>query len=192
MMSARLVFDRDLRTLYGPWHEYLFDVEGSSVLVMAFGRWREEAAPLLRVHSSCIAADWLASVECDCRDQLHLAYRRIAAAGAGLLIPLEQDGRGNGHLALMKAAVFAKEHGCTVGDAYEAVGFPADARSYRSAAAAVRALGLTAVTLLTDNPRKISAFVEEGIHTRSDHLVIDDRAFDRYYELKAREGYTIV
>jgi GTP cyclohydrolase II len=192
--AARLMFERPLRTQYGRWHEYLFEWRGEDVIVMAFGAWKESPEPLVRIHSNCVAAEQLASIECDCREQLAIAYEQIRDAGAGCLVLLQQDGRGNGHLAMMRAAVLSAETGCTQGDAYRSLGYPADSRSYDGAVAALRALNVTAVTLLTNNPEKRQAFERAGMKVVQRVVTAPnsaERSFDDYYALKVREGHDI-
>lgn len=192
MTTATLLFDRPLRTRHGLWHEFLFSFGTSEVVVLGYGSWREIPRPLIRLHSSCFSAHYLASVECDCREQLSIAYERIVFFGAGLVVHLEQDGRGNGHLALMRTAVRANEVGCTQGDAYRSLGYPADARSYKGAVAALCALGVRAATLMTNNPLKMQAFVDGGIEATSVQIVAPDspeQSLKSYYELKSREGH---
>lgn len=192
MSDAKILFDRALNTLYGTWHEFLFSLDTDEVIVMAYGNWREVDRPLVRINSSCLSAQYLASVECDCREQLAIAYERIVAAGGGLVVLLEQDGRGNGHLALMRAAAVSKQVECTQGEAYESLGYSADARSYGCAVAAIHALGVRSVTLMTNNPAKLSAFAEGGIEAVPMQVIVpntDSRSLDRYYELKAHEGH---
>jgi GTP cyclohydrolase II len=192
MTTATLLFDRPLRTRHGLWHEFLFSFGTSEVVVLGHGSWQEIPRPLIRLHSSCFSAHYLASVECDCREQLSIAYERIASFGAGLVVHLEQDGRGNGHLALMRTAVRANEVGCTQGDAYMSLGYPADARSYEGAVASLYALGIRAATLMTNNPQKIQAFVDGGIDATSLQIIAPDspeQNLKSYYELKSQEGH---
>lgn len=191
-IDVELLFRRVLDTQFGAWEEYLFRSGSKDITIVCHGGWREVERPLARLHSSCVSAHYLASVECDCREQLEIAYFRIREAGAGIVVHVDEDGRGNGHLAIMRAAVLAKETGCTQGAAYETLGYPADARTYGEAVAAVSALGVRRLALMTNNPSKSAAFAAGGIDVQMVGIVAEDSphsSLQRYYQLKALEGH---
>ena len=116
----------------------------------------------VRLHSACLTGDLLGSLRCDCGEQLRAAVRRIAALGGGVLLYLDQEGRGIG-LANKLRAYAIQDTGLDTVDADRHLGFHADERNYDVAAALLRELGIKRVRLLTNNPRKIDALKQHGI-----------------------------
>ena len=116
----------------------------------------------LRLHSACLTGDLLASLRCDCGEQLSTAVETIAALGGGVLLYLDQEGRSIG-LANKLRAYQLQDSGLDTYDADRHLGFSADERSYDVAAAMLNKLGIGRVRLLTNNPRKIDALREHGI-----------------------------
>ncbi|MGV9674251.1 GTP cyclohydrolase II [Nocardia sp. NPDC003482] len=119
--------------------------------------------PFVRIHSRCLYGESLGSDDCDCADELDKALDIIQAAGGGVLIYLEQEGRGLGLLAKAHGYSYSARHGADTFASYEALGYPADARSYGGAADALKGLGLTGIQLLTNNPLKVEAVRRAGI-----------------------------
>jgi 3,4-dihydroxy 2-butanone 4-phosphate synthase/GTP cyclohydrolase II len=115
--------------------------------------------PLVRLHSSCLTGDLFGSRRCDCGEQLQLALRRIAQTGRGVLIYLQQEGRGIGLTNKIRAYAL-QDHGCDTVDANLELGFPVDCRSYRGAVAILRDLKIESIRLMTNNPDKVSALEE--------------------------------
>jgi GTP cyclohydrolase II len=151
-----------LRTHYGTYHEHLYYNGQAESLAMVLGDVSAAEDVLCRVHSSCIFGHYFHSAECDCRQQLEISQQLIQRAGRGILILLEQEGKGNGHFALLKSVAF-KRQGLAQGDAYEAVGFKKDARDFRPAAEILTDLGVRSVRLLTDNADKVSSLTQHGV-----------------------------
>jgi 3,4-dihydroxy 2-butanone 4-phosphate synthase/GTP cyclohydrolase II len=118
--------------------------------------------PLVRIHSQCLTGDVFGSLRCDCGRQLALALEKIADEGRGLLIYDPQEGRGIGLLNKIRAYEL-QDQGLDSVDANERLGFPADARDYRTAARIIELLGIASVRLLTNNPAKIAGLEQEGI-----------------------------
>ena len=116
---------------------------------------------LVRLHSSCLTGDVLASLRCDCGPQLHAAMHRLAAAG-GVLVYLNQEGRGIG-LANKLRAYALQDQGFDTFEANARLGLPLDARDFALAAAILRALGVARVRLLTNNPAKVERLEAAGI-----------------------------
>ncbi len=151
-MNIRLA-ERELKTKFGDFREILYyDGQAESVAIV-MGNVENQSDVLCRVHSSCLTAHVFNSVECDCREQMEMSQKLIEKAGRGIVIYLNQEGKGNGHLALM-ASIPHKKAGIKQSEAYEKVGFEADARSFRPAAGILADLKVVSVILLTDNAKK--------------------------------------
>ncbi len=118
--------------------------------------------PLLRIHSQCFTGELLGSLRCDCRDQLEMSMQAIAQEGRGLLIYEYQEGRGIGLMAKLEAYEL-QDAGLDTVEANHALGFKADCRDFSLPAAILRDLGIKRVRLLSNNPRKASALIENGI-----------------------------
>jgi len=116
----------------------------------------------VRLHSACLTGDLLGSLRCDCGEQLRRGVRRIAELGGGLLLYLDQEGRGIG-LANKLRAYALQDGGLDTLDADRRLGFLDDERTYDVAAALLRELGVSRVELLTNNPQKIEALRAHGI-----------------------------
>jgi 3,4-dihydroxy 2-butanone 4-phosphate synthase/GTP cyclohydrolase II len=116
-----------------------------------------------RIHSSCISAHVFNSIECECREEMETSQAVIEQKGQGIVIYLEQEGKGNGHLALMESIKF-KKAGFNQGEAYQKAGFERDARSFRPAAEILADLKIKSVVLLTDNSEKAEDLRKAGIN----------------------------
>jgi len=124
----------------------------------------------LRIHSECWTGDVLGSLRCDCRAQLEAALSHISQFG-GIVIYLRQEGRGIGLLNKLKAYAL-QEQGLDTVEANHRLGFEDDMRTYESAVEMLRFFGITKVRLLTNNPKKVEALKERGIHVqRENHQV---------------------
>jgi GTP cyclohydrolase II len=120
------------------------------------------APPLVRIHSQCLTGDVFHSLRCDCRAQLELALESIAREGRGVLIYLNQEGRGIGLLNKLRAYEL-QDHGADTVEANEQLGFEADLRGYEMAGGILRFLGLSAVRLMSNNPEKVQAVEQAGV-----------------------------
>ena len=121
-----------------------------------------DVKPLVRVHSSCITGDVLGSLRCDCGPQLHNAIHRMAEAGGGILLYLNQEGRGIGFANKMRAYRL-QDAGLDTVDANHALGFLGDERSFAIAANILKKLNIPEIRLLTNNPEKPRQLAQFGI-----------------------------
>ena len=151
-----------LDTRFGQYREYLYYNGQKETVALVMGQVRNETGVLCRVHSSCLAGHAFNSVECDCREQMEISQRLIQEAGRGVIIWLEQEGKANGHFALLKSKEF-KSHGMPQAQAYEAVGFKSDARDFTPAAEILNDLGVLSISLLTDNAGKAETLRQCGV-----------------------------
>lgn len=118
--------------------------------------------PLVRIHSQCLTGDVFGSLRCDCRDQLEMALSMIAEAGAGILIYEQQEGRGIGLMAKLQAYQL-QDQGLDTVEANERLGFKADQREFAMPAEILKALGVSQVRLLSNNPDKVHALERDGV-----------------------------
>ena len=154
-------------------------------VAVIIGKFDQKSAVPVRLHSACLTGDLLGSLRCDCGEQLRTAVARIAALGGGVLLYLDQEGRGIGLPNKLRAYALQDEGLDTV-DADQHLGFLADERTYEVAAALLAELGLKRITLLTNNPLKISALRDHGVEiVNRQPLVTTSNAHNERY-LKAK------
>jgi GTP cyclohydrolase II len=118
--------------------------------------------PLVRVHSQCLTGDVFHSLRCDCRQQLEMALAMIRDLGAGILIYEQQEGRGIGLMAKLQAYEL-QDSGLDTVEANERLGFKADQRDFALPGQMLKALGVTKVRLLSNNPEKVEALQRAGV-----------------------------
>jgi 3,4-dihydroxy 2-butanone 4-phosphate synthase/GTP cyclohydrolase II len=135
---------------------------GETHLALIKGEWKKDEPVLVRVHSSCFTGDILHSLRCDCGDQLEKAMEMVEAEGKGVVLYMNQEGRGIGLLNKLKAYKLQEQGKDTV-DANLALGFKTDQRDYGVGAQILRYLGVSKMKLMTNNPKKRAGIVGYGL-----------------------------
>ena len=145
----------DMPTDYGHFRLVPFRQKSNGLehLALIKGEWKEDEPVLVRVHSSCMTGDILGSKRCDCGEQLHKAMQAIDKEGKGVVIYMQQEGRGIGLMNKI-AAYKLQEEGLDTVDANVHLGFKPDERDYGCGAQMLRHLGIHKMRLLTNNPVK--------------------------------------
>ncbi len=141
--------------------------------------------PLVRIHSQCLTGDVFHSLRCDCRLQLELALRSIAELGSGIILYDQQEGRGIGLMAKLKAYELQEQGRDTV-EANVELGYKADCREFELQAAMLKELKVSQVRLLTNNPEKVAALERAGIAVveRVSAVVPVEQSFEHYLDVK--------
>jgi 3,4-dihydroxy 2-butanone 4-phosphate synthase/GTP cyclohydrolase II len=155
-------------------------------LALKKGEWEKDEEVMVRVHSSCVTGDILGSFKCDCGDQLHAAMQMIENNGKGLILYMDQEGRGIG-LANKLKAYHLQELGLDTVEANIELGFRADERDYGVGAQMLRDLNATKIQLITNNPSKRVGLSGHGIEIVSTIPIIIDPKCDNYKYLKTKQ-----
>ena len=135
---------------------------GEEHLALIKGEWKKDEPVLVRVHSSCITGDIFGSCRCDCGPQLHAAMRKIEDEGTGVLVYMNQEGRGIGMMNKLKAYKL-QEEGLDTVEANIQLGFKEDQRDYGIGAQILRDLGVTKMKLMSNNPKKRTGLIGYGL-----------------------------
>ena len=157
-------------------------VEGAVALVMGD---IHSAPPIVRIHSQCLTGDVFHSLRCDCRQQLELALNMITEAGAGILLYEQQEGRGIGLMAKLRAYEL-QDQGLDTIEANIELGYKADCREFELPAEILKQLGVHSVRLITNNPAKVEALELAGIQVaeRISAIVPTAPTNERYLQTK--------
>ena len=141
---------------------YQHKTTGQEHLALVKGHWKKNDSVLVRVHSSCLTGDIFGSCRCDCGPQLHKAMELIEKEGAGVIVYMNQEGRGIGLLNKLKAYKLQEEGKDTV-EANIELGFKSDERDYGVGAQILRDLGISKIKLMTNNPTKRAGLMGYGL-----------------------------
>jgi GTP cyclohydrolase II len=157
-------------------------IEGAIALVLGD---IHSGPPVVRIHSQCLTGDVFGSLRCDCRLQLELAMRTIAQAGTGVLLYEQQEGRGIGLMAKLRAYEL-QDQGLDTVEANLRLGFKPDCREFELPAEILKLLHVSSVRLITNNPDKVEALEAVGIRVieRISAEVEPLESFERYVQVK--------
>ncbi|MBO9205035.1 MULTISPECIES: bifunctional 3,4-dihydroxy-2-butanone-4-phosphate synthase/GTP cyclohydrolase II [Niastella] len=154
----------DMPTKWGNFKLIAFNEKGTSNehLALIKGEWQKDEPVMVRVHSSCFTGDILGSMRCDCGEQLHAAMEHVEKEGKGVILYMNQEGRGIGLVNKLKAYKL-QESGFDTVEANLHLGFPMDKRDYGIGAQILRYLGISKLRLLSNNPRKRAGLLGYGL-----------------------------
>jgi GTP cyclohydrolase II len=154
--------ERDLQTRFGTFNEVLYYDGQQESVALVMGNVANTENVLCRIHSACLGGHVFNSIECECAGEMASAQAAIQREGRGVIIYLDQEGKGNGHLALMQSIPF-KKAGDSQADAYVKAGFAADNRSYRVVTGILADLKARSIVLLSNGAAKADALRSESI-----------------------------
>jgi len=182
-------------TIYGdfkliPFRQKSNDQENIALIK---GEWDEDEAILVRVHSSCMTGDIFGSLRCECGEQLHMAMRRIQEEGKGVIVYMNQEGRGIGLMNKIKAYKLQEEGYDTV-DANVHLGFKPDERDYGVGAQILREVGVKKMRLMTNNPVKRIGLESYGLQiVENVPIEIEPNKYNMFYikTKKEKMGHTL-
>jgi len=160
---------------------YQNDVDRAEHVALVYGEVAGQPNVLVRMHSKCLTGDVFASQRCDCGPQLHRAMEMVAREGRGVIVYLDQEGRGIGLLNKLRAYAL-QDAGADTVQANERLGFAPDLRNYGIGAQILRDLGLSSIRVMTNNPRKLVGLEGYGLQiVERVPLVTDPNGENRGY-----------
>ena len=172
-----------LPTKYGDFDVIPFrqNSNGLEHIALIKGKWKTDEAVLVRMHSSCATGDIFGSMRCDCGDQLHQSMKMIEKEGKGVIVYLNQEGRGIGLMSKI-AAYKLQDNGLDTVEANEHLGFKADERDYGVGAQILRNVGVQKIKLLSNNPKKYSGLRGYGLEiVERCPIEIESNEFNYHY-----------
>jgi len=172
-----------LPTKYGDFHLIPFKQlsNGLEHIALFKGKWEKDEPILTRVHSSCVTGDIFGSMRCDCGEQLHKALQMIEKEGKGVLVYMNQEGRGIGLMHKIEAYKLQEEGKDTV-EANVELGFKADERDYGIGAQILRSLGVGKIRLMTNNPIKRVGLQSYGLQVVENvPIIIPPNKYNQHY-----------
>jgi GTP cyclohydrolase II (EC 3.5.4.25) len=178
-----------LPTKYGEFRVRAYSQIGANEphLAIIKGAWKKNEPVLVRVHSSCLTGDILGSLRCDCGDQLSASLRQIEKAGKGVVLYMQQEGRGIGLLNKLKAYQF-QEQGYDTYEANLLLGLPTDARDYGVGAQILKDLGISKMRLMSNNPKKRVGLIGYGLEiVENIPIECEPTPFNEKYLIPKRE-----
>lgn len=186
----------DMPTAFGHFQLVAFKEKETAQehLALIKGTWQQGEPVLVRVHSSCFTGDILGSMRCDCGEQLHSAMQMVEKAGKGVVLYMNQEGRGIGLFNKLRAYKL-QEQGLDTVEANVHLGLPMDARDYGVGAQILRYLGITKLKLLSNNPKKRAGLLGYGLEiTETVPITVEPNAHNlRYLETKRdKMGHNIL
>ncbi len=167
-LSTETMVEREINVeLPTAWGNFILQaykqkITGQEHLALIKGTWQKDEPVLVRVHSSCITGDIFGSCRCDCGPQLHKAMEMVEREGKGVILYMNQEGRGIGLLNKLKAYKL-QEQGLDTVDANLQLGFKMDERDYGVGAQILRDLGISKLRLMTNNPTKRAGLIGYGL-----------------------------
>ena len=187
--------EADMPTKYGHFRLIPFRQSATGLEHMALikGQWKEDETILVRVHSSCATGDILGSMRCDCGEQLHKAMQMIEKEGKGVIIYMQQEGRGIGLMNKI-AAYKLQEQGLDTVEANLHLGFKPDERDYGCGAQMLRRLGVHKMRLMTNNPTKrvgLEAYGLEIVENVPIEITPNEYDYNYLKTKKDRMGHTL-
>ena len=182
-ICVKIVAIADLPTRFGHFQVVAFwnNRDGKEHIAIMHGNAFGRENVVTRVHSECLTGDALGSLRCDCRDQLEVSLRAIAAQEFGLVLYLRQEGRGIGLLNKLRAYSL-QDRGLDTVEANLALGFRDDEREYSIAVHMLGSLRIKSIRLLTNNPKKVEELTRYGVKiTGRQALIIPPNEYNRFY-----------
>ena len=191
LQNERLVHriaEARLPTQVGDWRiiGYKNDVDKHEHVALVYGDVSDAKNVLVRMHSKCLTGDVFHSLRCDCGWQLHTAMEMIAKEGRGVIVYLDQEGRGIGLLNKLKAYQL-QDLGSDTVEANEALGFGPDIRNYGIGAQILLDLGLASIRVLTNNPKKLVGLEGYGLHVKDRVAIVPPATSENAEYLKTKQ-----
>jgi len=160
----------------------VFEMAGEQpVVCVTTGDLNTVPEPLVRIHSRCLYSEVFGSLDCDCHAQIELSFKLFAKERAGILVYLEQEGRGCGIISKAKAYILRDTEKLDTVSAYKQLGLQIDCRQYFNAAEVLNSLGVRSFRLLTNDPNKYSAMLSQGFSVRRIPLVTEPTSHNIEY-----------